>query len=108
MPSLHDPRVSQNPLDEQQLPSIAALANTAFARLNPMERGVVSMQGRLDGQPASCVYLEQTSPPLQDLIKGYSGDSTAFSAGPEMVQSCLTLHAEPSDLRAVNMDQHSS
>ena len=51
MASLHDPRVLQSPLDEEQLPNISRFASTAFARLNPMDMDVVSMLGRHDGQP---------------------------------------------------------
>ena len=73
MPSLHDPRVSQYPLDVEQLPSIAASASTVFARSNPMEMCVISMQGRLDVQPGSCVFSEQTSSPLTGLNQGLLG-----------------------------------
>ena len=59
MPSLHDPRVLQSPLDEEQLPNICRFARTVFTRLESVERCVDRVQRRLDGQPRSCVFAKQ-------------------------------------------------
>ena len=60
MPSLHDPRVLQSPLDEEQRPNMCRFARTVYTRLESMKRCVDRVQRRLDGQPRSYVFAKQT------------------------------------------------